>query len=56
MIAHLYIPAAQTHNLNFHRLAVVSRYRDPQLQVGENLNYLIYRFKGYYTILIGIYA
>ena len=26
-------------NLNFHPLEVVSRYRDPQLQVGEN--YLI---------------
>ena len=24
------------HNLNFHPLEVVSRYRDPQLQVGEN--------------------
>ena len=23
-------------NLNFHPLEVVSRYRDPQLQVGEN--------------------
>ena len=26
--------------LNFHRLEVVSRYRDPQLQVGENYSYL----------------
>ena len=24
-------------NLNFHQLEVVSRYRDPQLQVGENV-------------------
>ena len=27
-------------NLNFHSLEVVSRYRDPQLQVSENLCYL----------------
>ena len=27
-------------NLNFHPLEVVSRYRDPQLQVGENYSYL----------------
>ena len=27
-------------NLNFHALEVVSRYRDPQLQVGENYKYL----------------
>ena len=27
---------AKIHNLNFHPLEVVSRYRDPQLQVGEN--------------------
>ena len=26
---------------NFHPFEVVSRYRDPQLQMGENLNYLI---------------
>ena len=26
---------------NFHPLEVVSRYRDPQLQVDENANYLI---------------
>ena len=26
--------------LNFHPLEVVSRYRDPQLQVGENYSYL----------------
>ena len=28
----------------FHPLEAVSRYRDPQLQVGENINYLILRF------------
>ena len=27
-------------HLNFHPLEVVSRYRDPQLQVGENYSYL----------------
>ena len=27
-------------NLNFHPLEVVSRYRYPQLQVGENYSYL----------------
>ena len=28
------------NNLNFHPLEVVSRYRDPQLQVGENYSCL----------------
>ena len=28
------------YNLNFHPLEVVSRYRDPQLQVAENYSYL----------------
>ena len=28
------------NNLNFHPHEVVSRYRDPQLQVGENYSYL----------------
>ena len=31
---------AQLIYLNFHLLEVVSRYRDPQLQVGENYSYL----------------
>ena len=31
---------AKSSNLNFHPLEVVSRYRDPQLQVGENYWYL----------------
>ena len=30
------IGSAILNNLNFHPLEVVSRYRDPQLQVGEN--------------------
>ena len=34
------LPAKLSH-LNFHPLEVVSRYRDPQLQVGENYSYLI---------------
>ena len=32
--------SAKLDNLNFHSLKVVSRYRDPQLQVGENNSYL----------------
>ena len=32
--------SAKLNNLNFHPLEVVSRYRDPQLQVGENYSYL----------------
>ena len=31
--------SAKLNNLNFHPLEVVSRYRDPQLQVAENINY-----------------
>ena len=31
---------AKLNNLNFHPLEVVSRYRDPQLQVAENYCYL----------------
>ena len=31
---------------NFQPLEVVSRYRDPQLQVVENLKYFIDRFSG----------
>ena len=31
---------------NFHPLEVVGRGRDPQVQVGENLNYFIEWFKG----------
>ena len=33
------LPAKLSY-LNFHPLEVVSRYRDPQLQVGENYSYL----------------
>ena len=32
--------SATLYNLNFHPLEVVSRYRDPQLQVGENYSCL----------------
>ena len=32
--------SAKLNHLNFHPLEVVSRYRDPQLQVGENYSYL----------------
>ena len=34
--------AAKLINLNFHPLEVVSRYRDPQLQVDENYSYFCY--------------
>ena len=33
---------AKVNNLNFHPRKVVSRYRDPQLHVGENYSYLFY--------------
>ena len=33
-------PPAELINLNFHVLEVVSRYRDTQLQVRENLSYM----------------
>ena len=33
-------PQTAELNLNFHPLEVVCRYRDPQLQVGENYSYL----------------
>ena len=32
--------SATLYNLNFHPLEVVSRYREPQLQVGENYRFL----------------
>ena len=32
--------SAELQNLNFLPLEVVSRYRDPQLKVGENYSYL----------------
>ena len=34
------IESAKLNNLNFRPLEAVSRYRDPQLQVGENYSYL----------------
>ena len=33
--------STELNNLNFHPLEVVSRYRDPQLQVGENYSHLL---------------
>ena len=33
--------SAKLYNLNFHPLLVVSRYRDPQLQVCEKSSYLL---------------
>ena len=35
-----YRPTAKLNDLNFHLLEVVSRYRDPQLQVDENYSHL----------------
>ena len=32
--------SAKLINLNFHPLGVVSRYRDPQIQLGEHYSYL----------------
>ena len=31
--------------LNFHPLEVVSRYRDPQVQVGENYSYILFNLR-----------
>ena len=39
-VSHINPYSTKSDNLNFHRLEVVSRYRDPQLQVGENYSYL----------------
>ena len=36
----LNLKRAELNNLNFYPLEVVSRYRDPQLQVSENYPYL----------------
>ena len=36
----LTIEALRFFNLNFHPPEVMSRYRDPQLQAGENYSYL----------------
>ena len=41
MPSHLICSLALTY-LNFHPFEVVSRYRDPQLQVGENCSYLFH--------------
>ena len=35
----------------FHQLEVVGRGWETQLQVGENLNYLIYSFEGYNLVV-----
>ena len=50
--------SAKVNNLNFYPLEVVGRYRDPQLQVGENYSYLlnvrlnIYKYGCLHTHLI----
>ena len=41
----------KSNNLNVHPFEVVSRYRDPPLQVNENFSYLV--VKGL-TLLIGL--
>ena len=42
----------ELNNLNCHPLEVVSRYRDTQLQVGENYPYLFYFLTKKLEILI----
>ena len=37
---------------NFHLLEVVGRGSETRLQMGENLNYWIYLYKGYYEIRV----
>ena len=37
---HESVKTKKINNLNFHSSEVVSRYRDPQLQVGHNNSYL----------------
>ena len=32
---------AKLYNLNFHPFEIVARYRDPQLQMGENYSHLL---------------
>ena len=39
---------AELNNLNFHPLEFVSRYRDPQLQAGENYSYLFNQRRNIY--------
>ena len=41
-----YLVPHETNMSNFHQLEVVDRGSETQLQVGENLKYLIYRFMG----------
>ena len=37
--------SAKLNHLNFHPLEVVPRYRDPQLQVGENYSYNLFHLR-----------
>ena len=37
---HIYCRPSRFSDIIFHPIEVVSRYRDPQLQVGENYSYL----------------
>ena len=43
-VAHINPFPAKVTYLNFHPPEVVSRYRDPQLQAGENYSYLLKHF------------
>ena len=36
----IFQPLSLLHTLNFHPLEVVSRYREPQIQVGENHSFI----------------
>ena len=44
--------AAKSTYLNFHPLEVVSRYRDPQLQVAQNYFYLFNLSTNIYNLLV----
>ena len=43
---------ANLYILNVHSLGVVSRWRDPQLRVGENCSYLFILRTSIYTIVV----
>ena len=40
--------------INFHSLEVVGRGSEPQIQVGENLNYITWRAKSQQLVITGI--
>ena len=44
---------SKLNHLNFHPLELVSRYRDPQLQVGENYSHLFNLRKTFANLYVG---